>query len=301
MRVVVLGAGLMGAEIGAEYLAAGHDVVLVTQSERSAKAAAARAREALNALWELGLLETGGAHALGQLSTAIDGASAARGAELVVESLPEELDEKVAALRIAAAAAPDAILASNTSSLSISELGRRVGAPQRVIGTHYWNPPTLMPLVEVVRGVETAPSIVDRVVTILLGLRKEPVLVADVPGFAWNRLQFALLREATWLVTHGVADRETVDRIVRRGLGRRLGLVGPFETMALGGRDTFKGIAQRLWPELTGELPSEALDEVPLPDAASLRERVLERDQSLARLLREERGRRTAQQPDVAT
>jgi 3-hydroxybutyryl-CoA dehydrogenase len=196
----------------------------------------------------------------------------------------------VQALRIAVKSAPGAILASNTSSLSISELGERVGSSERLLGTHYLNPATLLPLVEVVRGRLTSEDVVARVAETLRAMGKEPVFVRDVPGFVWNRLQFALLREAAWLVSSGVVDAPTVDVIMRRGLGRRLSLVGPFETMALGGRATFRRVAQQIWPALSREISPELLDRVELPNANGLAKRRGERDRRLLDLLRQDRS-----------
>jgi 3-hydroxybutyryl-CoA dehydrogenase len=289
MKVTIVGAGLMGAQIGADYLAGGHDVTFLTRSQRSAVDAVARALAAVETLVANGLAPSL-SDARDRAHASVTLAEAARDAELIVESLPERMETKVAALREAAASAPGAILASNTSSLSITELGAAVGAAARVIGTHYLNPATLMPLVEVVRGRATAEDVVSRVAEILRSVGKEPVFVRDVPGFAWNRLQFALLREAASLVSSGVVDRPTIDLILRRGLGRRLSLVGPFETMALGGRDTFKKVAEQIWPDLTTETSSDMLDRIDLPDPEGLVQRRGERDRKLIDLLREERN-----------
>lgn len=289
MKVTILGAGLMGAQIGAEYLAGGHEVALVTRSDRSAAEALARASDAVDLLVDAGLARrTSDLFQRIRVATSIvDGV---RGASLVVESLPEDIDLKVEALSAAASAAPNAILASNTSSLSITEVGKRVGSPERLLGTHYWNPPTLMPLVEVVRGNSTSDTAVDLVTRTLRAMGKEPVPVRDVPGFVWNRLQFALLREAASLVADGVTDAATIDLIVRRGLGRRLSLVGPFETMALGGRETFQKIARQLWPELSAVTSAEVLNAIPTPDSGDLASRKRERDRALAELLRRDRS-----------
>ncbi|HKG26392.1 MAG TPA: 3-hydroxyacyl-CoA dehydrogenase family protein, partial [Thermomicrobiales bacterium] len=170
----------------------------------------------------------------------------------VVESIVEDLDAKIEVLRDAAGRWPAAILASNTSALSITKLGQGAGAPEQTIGTHYWNPPLLMPLVEVVCGDETADKVADEVIATLRALGKRPLDVRrDVPGFVWNRLQLALLREAVWIVENGVATPEVIDETVRDGLARRWRLTGPFETVALGGPDTFTRIAANLFPELS--------------------------------------------------
>jgi 3-hydroxybutyryl-CoA dehydrogenase len=174
-----------------------------------------------------------------------------------VESVVEDMEAKVRVLRGAAQRCPRAILASNTSSLSISTLGAASGAAARTIGTHYWNPPLLMTLVEVIRGQATDAAVVERQAATLRGLGKRPIVVEkDVPGFVWNRMQLALLREAVWLVEQGVASPAAVDEVVRDGLARRWRLTGPFQTVALGGAETFERIAANLLPVLS---KSEAL------------------------------------------
>ena len=172
--------------------------------------------------------------------------------DLFLESIIEEPHAKIELLKAAAIHMPDAILASNTSSLSIGRLGGWAGAPRRTLGTHYWNPPLLMPLVEVVAGPGTEQRLIEQIAEILRELGKRPVVVQrDVDGFVWNRLQLALLREAVWIVEQGVASPAVVDEIVRDGLARRWRFTGPFATAALGGPQTFTKVANNLWPELS--------------------------------------------------
>ncbi len=281
-RVTIVGAGLMGAQIGAEYTLGGHTVTLVTSSQASAGQALERANRALRFLAESGLAgEDQVRSARQRLRTSTDVAEACRGATIVLESLPENFETKVAILRPAVSSAPEAIIASNTSSLSITKLGAALQAPERVIGTHYWNPPSLMPLVEVVPGSSTAQQVTERVVGLLKSLGKEPVLVADVTGFVWNRLQLALLREAVSIVREGITDAGTVDLILRRGLGRRWSIIGPFETMALGGPKTFATVARILFPYLARDLDPDELLKVKLPEASDEARR--RRDRALAR------------------
>src|SRR5262245_17467610 len=171
----------MGAQIGVEYALGGHDVVLVA---RSAQGVRARVDAALEVLARYGLAtppEVEGARARISIGSDLEAVAAC---DLAVESVPEDLDLKVELLGVVAAASPEAVLATNTSSLSIAKLGERLEAPERTIGTHYWNPPLLMPLVEVIAGAGTSPDVVDRVSDILQALGKRPVHARDVPGFA---------------------------------------------------------------------------------------------------------------------
>ena len=246
--VVLVGAGLMGSQIALEYAAGGHRVAVLA---RDTGRAWTRLRRAGQLATDVGLLAQDAVVRALESVTCCSDPVCLPIADLVVESLPEDLEIKATVLRPIAATMPSATIASNTSSLRIGELGDAIGAAERTLGTHYWNPPLLMPLVELVAGRRTGAARVDRVEQILEELGKRPVRVADVPGFAWNRLQFALLREAVWLVEHGVATPEDVDEIVRSGLARRWRLTGPFETASLGGAATFEAVAANLWPELS--------------------------------------------------
>lgn len=238
----------MGSQIGCEYALAAHRVTFLVRDID-------RGRERVAAAFEVA--RSAGVATQEQVDaseicfvTDVEALHPSTG--FVVESIPEDAELKSAVLRRVAACAPGAILASNTSSIPLTELGDAVGAPERVVGTHYWNPPLLMPLVEVVPGRETKPEVVERVRTTLESLGKEPVVVErDVPGFIWNRLQFALLREVLWLVENGVASPETIDSVVRSGLGRRFRYTGPFEAIALGGARSWASIAGTLFPLLS--------------------------------------------------
>lgn len=269
MRVLVLGAGLMGAQIGVEYLCGGHDV---TFTARDAAALRRRVDEGLALAERLGL-DPGRA----MRSFAAPGHTG-DDFDVVVESLPEDVELKVSLLRPLAAAMPGAILATNTSSLSVDALGNAVGAPDRTIGAHYWNPPLLMPPVEVIPGRATDPDVTARTTATLSALGKLPVLVRrDVPGFVWNRLQLAVMREALWLVDNEVVSPEAVDTLVREGLARRWRQVGPFAAAALGGASTWLTVGANLLPELSRE-----------QDLATL-PRWLEQDGDLLRDARERR------------
>lgn len=250
MNVVVAGAGLMGTQIGVEYALGGH---VVTFLARDAEAAQQRLEATFQLVNELDLAPFKVTTSARDRVRVVDEQTALdTTTELAVESIVEQLDDKIVLLRGLAAQLPSAILASNTSSLSIRELGVGAGAPDRMIGTHYWNPPLLMPLVEVVATDQVRPDIVPMVTEVLAALGKRPVRAErDVPGFIWNRMQLALLREAVWLAEAGVATPEAIDQVVREGLARRWRYTGPFQTAALGGATTFERIAANLWPVLS--------------------------------------------------
>lgn len=241
----------MGAQIGVEYALGGHEVAFLV---RDGARATDRIDAALSLLAEHGLrtpaeideTET-------RISTTTEPDRAARYARLVVESLPEDLDLKARVVRgVLSFASPDAVVATNTSSLSIGALGAAVGVPDRTVGTHYLNPPLLMPPVEIVAGEQTSAATLDFARSIVASLGKLPIVVRrDVPGFVWNRMQFALVRECAWIVENGVASAEDVDAVMREGLARRWRRVGPMRAMALGGVDTWNRSGRNIVPSLS--------------------------------------------------
>ena len=286
MEVLIVGAGLMGAQIGCEYALGGHGVALLA---RNPEAAWRRFEHGLETLRAHGLASAEEVEAVRARSRVASDLRELVPCELAVESLPEDLDLKAGLLREVAEASPAAILATNTSSLSVTELGERVGAPERTLGTHYWNPPLLMPLVEVVAGGQTDPAVVEQTTVTLSELGKHPVLVRDVPGFAWNRLQMAVLREAVSLVENGVASPAAVDEILTHGLARRWRHIGFFEAIALGGVDTWETTAVNLLPLIsTATEISDLKGWLPGADA-TLAAAAARRDVGLARDLIEER------------
>ena len=288
MRVAIIGAGLMGAQIGCEYALGGHEVRV---HSRDIGGALQRVANGFAVLEAHGLSTADAARAAaGRVTTAAHPGDAARDADLLVESLPEDLELKASVLREALAGARHPVVATNTSSLSITAIGEAIGAPERTLGTHYLNPPLLMPTVEVIAGERTAPETVSLVQEMLVALGKLPVLVRrDVPGFVWNRLQFALVRECAWLVEHGVASPEDVDTVMREGLARRWRRVGPLRAIALGGVDTWNRSARAIVPDLSTARELPDLAEVAITDG-DLSTDAATRDGALARELREERA-----------
>jgi 3-hydroxybutyryl-CoA dehydrogenase len=289
VNVLIVGAGLMGAQIGCEYALGGHRVALLARSPDRARN---RFEHGLETMRAHGLASTEEVEAAGRRVRASSDLDEVCSCDLAVESLPEDLGLKAELLRPVAEASPDAVLATNTSSLSVTALGGRIGAPERTIGTHYWNPPLLMPLVEVVPGAGTDAQIVAKTTATLHALGKRPVLVRDVPGFAWNRLQMAVLREAVSLVEDGVASPEDVDEILTHGLARRLRHIGFFQAIALGGVGTWQKTAANLLPQISGATEISELAAWVRDGDAELAAAAARRDEGLARDLLEERSDR---------
>ena len=239
--VGIVGTGLMGHGIALTFARAGltvhaHDPAL--QSLRSLEERVAASMEAVGG--ESPDIE----NTLDRIAIHPFLADAVANADLVIEAVPEKLDLKRSVFRDIAAAAPgDCIFASNTSVLPITEIAAGLTSRERTLGTHWWNPPHIIPLVEVIRTEWTSQAAVDATMAVLTRIGKRPVRVEkDVPGFIGNRLQHALWREAISLVENGICDAETVDRVVKESFGRRLAVLGPLENADLVGTDLTRDI-----------------------------------------------------------
>jgi 3-hydroxybutyryl-CoA dehydrogenase len=186
------------------------------------------------------------------------------GADLVIEAITEDLEAKKQLLAtVESLLSADALLATNTSSLSISDLEQGLEQPGRFVGMHFFNPPAMLPLVEVFGGDNTSAVNVRRVLEFLRVIGKEPVhLRQPVPGLVANRLQFALLWEAIRICEMNIAAPADIDRVVRHGFGRRLAVLGPFANADLGGLDTYRRIFDYLSPSMAWPGPPRTLLEL---------------------------------------
>jgi 3-hydroxybutyryl-CoA dehydrogenase len=182
-----------------------------------------------------------------KLEEALDGTT------FVIEAIPEDLGLKQKFYqKLDSICSSNVILASNTSGLSPTEIAKLTQYPERVLVTHFWNPAHLIPLVEVVKGQHTSIEAIDRAMKFLRNIKKKPILVKkDIPGFVGNRLQYALFREAQFLLEEGVASMEDIDDAVTYSIGRRLPITGPFMTADLGGLDVFHAISNYLFEDLS--------------------------------------------------
>lgn len=189
---------------------------------------------------------------LSRIDVVDDLSSACDEATMIIEAGPENIGVKLAIFAELSQVAPSTcILATNTSAIPIGTIAQAVTTPSTVVGTHFWNPPYLIPLVEVVQSSTTSIDVVTRTIDILTSAHMVPVHVkVDVPGFVGNRMQHALKREAIALVADGICSAETVDLVVRHGFGRRLALVGPLEQADLGGTDLTLAIHEVLMPDI---------------------------------------------------
>jgi 3-hydroxybutyryl-CoA dehydrogenase len=231
-RISVIGAGLMGHGIAQVFALAGHDVTIYDTFPASLDTVKARI---LANLKDLGDDE----HAVERVTPQADLAAAVRDADYVVEAVLEDMALKQKLFgEIEQHVRPDAILASNTSVMPITKIMQGLKHRERALGTHWWNPPFLVPLVEVIETQWTSPSTIDFTMKLHAAAGKKPAHVKkDVPGFIGNRLQHALWREAISLVEHGICDAETVDNVIKAAFGRRLAVLGPLENADMVGTD----------------------------------------------------------------
>lgn len=241
-RVAVVGSGYMGGGIAQVIALSGRRVSLADVSAEQAALSRDRiVREAAD-FESRGLFPSGAAERIAEGVTAASSIEdAVADADVVEEAVPEILTVKHETLdRISAAAPADAVIGSNTSTISIAVLAEAVRGPERFLGVHFSNPATFIPGVEVIPHAGTAPSAVARVTALLAECGKTGVEVPDVTGFVLNRLQYALFTEAARLVEEGVATAEAVDTIARTTFGFRLPFFGPFAIADIAGLDVYE-------------------------------------------------------------
>jgi len=243
--VAVIGAGLMGTGIAQVFACAGRSVRLFDRDAGALAKAPARIRGQM----------AGVGHdpsAAGRVRPTGDLAATVGGAALVIECVREDLATKRALFaEIEPLVEPDTVLASNTSVIPIGGIMQGLARPERALGTHWWNPPYLVPLVEVIGTEWTSQAVLAGTLSLLAAIGKVPVHVRrDIPGFIGNRLQHALWREAIALVADGVCDAATIDLVVKNSFGMRLGILGPMENADLVGLDLTRAIHDTLFPDL---------------------------------------------------
>jgi 3-hydroxybutyryl-CoA dehydrogenase len=247
---------MMGPGIALTLALGGVPATIVSRTASGASQALEKARAQGRLLAENELADSAQlTSAAALLSSSSDFDQTIAASDLVIESTPEDMAFKQDLFaRMDALVRPNAVLASNTSGLSITEIAARCTRPERVLTTHFWNPPHLMPLVEIVRGKRTSPEVAESVLQLLADCGKTPVMVKkDRPGQLGNRLQMALVREAVNIVAEGIADVETVDTVARNGFGLRMPAYGIFEQMDLAGLDLAVSVLEYVARDLYNE------------------------------------------------
>ncbi|BBO76979.1 3-hydroxyacyl-CoA dehydrogenase family protein [Desulfosarcina widdelii] len=261
----VLGAGLMGHGLAQVFAVKGCDVTLYDRDEKILAASLDRIRDNLNVFVRLKIVADNEVEpTLKRIRRVNSLEEMCRDRMFIVEAVSENLSLKRKVFEEMEPLVPaDTILSSNTSAISISIIAEGLQHPQRVLGTHFWNPPHIVPCVEVIKANQTDDDVFETVYRLMAQVGKTPVRVLkDVPGFLGNRMQHALWREAIKLVENGIASAEDVDKVVKSAFGLRLAFLGPLETADLAGLDLTHEIHQDLLPELDrSTTPSPLLEE----------------------------------------
>lgn len=246
-RAFVLGAGTMGAGIAEVSAKAGIETILFDVSDDAAKKGLTTIERSLARAVEKGKLTADElARVRGRLSTATTLADAAR-ADLVVEAVPEDMGLKKRLFAELSASNAHGILATNTSSLSVTEIAAASVKPERVIGLHFFNPPPVMPLLEIVRAEQTSAATLTAALAYTARIGKDPIVVADSPGFATSRLGIILGMEAIRMLEAGVASAADIDKAMKLGYKHPM---GPLELTDLVGLDVRLAIAEHLTREI---------------------------------------------------
>lgn len=251
--VAILGAGIMGSGIAQVFAQAGYEVWLYSRTEETLEKALNRIEQNQETLTDNDLLTSDAAReARNRISVTTDLVQAVDGVDLVNENLPEILDLKQEVFKsLGEMSLPETILTTDTSGLSITEIAEETSHPGRVAGLHWWNPPHLVPLVEIIRGEETTDETVNILYAVMEKVGKKPVVVKkDIPGFIGNRLQTAVVREVLGLLEDEVADPEDIDLVMKYGPGFRYPAIGPVQAMDLAGLDTVMLVSDYLFKEI---------------------------------------------------
>jgi 3-hydroxybutyryl-CoA dehydrogenase len=252
----VIGSGMMSPGIALTLALGGLPCTLLSRTAEGAAIGIAKARA------QAGLLaasELASPEAVERALTLLSGSTAfddtIRAASLVVESAPEDMQLKQELFeRMDRLASPHAVLASNTSGLSITAIAARCVHPERVVTTHFWNPPHLVPLVEIVKGEKSSAESVEAVRRLLIACGKTPVVVKkDRPGQLGNRLQMALVREAAYILAEGIAEAEDIDSVIKNGLGLRMPAYGTLEHLDVTGLDLALSVVEYVGKDLYNE------------------------------------------------
>ena len=252
-KAAVIGTGTMGPGIAQVLAQHGVEVRIYDIDNNKLKKARETLAGTLNLVYQEGLISEAD---VGAIQSRIRDASsleeAVQGVDLVLEVIPEvfELKSKLLA-ELDNICDPATILASNTSGLSITAMAKSTNRSERVIGMHWWNPPIIIPVIEIVKGDKTDEAVVQTVDALIRKINKIPVLVKkDVPGFLGNRLQYALMREAIALLNEGVASAEDIDTMIKAGIGFKFPVMGPLETIDMAGLDIYYRVSGYLNKDL---------------------------------------------------
>ncbi|HTY23418.1 MAG TPA: 3-hydroxyacyl-CoA dehydrogenase NAD-binding domain-containing protein [Desulfomonilaceae bacterium] len=252
-KVGIVGAGLMGHALAQLFAARGYPVCLYDSNQSALEGAAERIRQNFNTLLDLGLAAAEDAERclalIRQCSSLQDVATES---EVIIEAVSEKLPlkQKIFA-EIEEYVNSETLLCTNTSAISITEIAEPLKKRERLVGTHFWNPPHIVPCVEIIRSKYTSDEAFETAYEFMKDAGKRPVKVLkDVPGFLGNRMQHAIWREAMSLAQAGIATPEDIDAVVKFGFGLRMPFLGPLETADLAGLDLTHDVHLYLFPFL---------------------------------------------------
>ena len=247
MKICVIGTGTMGNGIAQTFAQAGHDVLLKGRSEASLSKAHKAIDKSLSKMVEKGKMEAAQRDAIEARIKDTMAYEDCNDADLVVEAIAEDMPTKLEVFKLLdGICKPEAILATNTSSLSITEIAAVTNRPEQVIGMHFFNPVPMMKLVEVIKGQLTSPEVHDRVVALATEVGKTPVSVNEAPGFVVNRILIPMINEAVGILADGVATREEIDEAMKLGANHPM---GPLALGDLVGLDVCLAIMEVLYHE----------------------------------------------------
>ena len=265
-KVAVIGAGVMGSGIAQVFAQEGFYVLLNDTKDEFLQKALKRIKFNLKAMKDEKVLTEKAVNSAIEnlhLSTELSDVGAV---DFAIEAITEELTLKQKLFQnIEKLVSSETVLATNTSGISITAIASLTQFPGKVIGMHWWNPPYIIPVIEVIRGEKTTDKTLELTRELVLKLKKKPVVVQkDIPGFLGNRMQYALMREAIHLLESGVASAEDIDTMVKAGIGFKYPVLGPLETIDMAGMDIFSKVSKYLYKDLdaSSELPSLILEKV---------------------------------------
>ena len=250
-KIGIVGAGTMGAGVAEIFAQFGYTVILYNRSKAGMQRALERIRS------NVASIETETDAAGAKIYTTHDLAELAQ-VDLISESIAENLEVKQDIFRkLDEICDAKTLFTTNTSGLSISQIATAVSHPERFAGMHYFNPPQIVPAMEIIKGKETSDATCEVLMDLAKQMQKQPILVQkDVPGFVASRLQFAVVREALHLVEEGIASPADIDAVMKHGLGLRWALLGPLEIADLGGLDIFNTVGSYVAKSLSNATDS---------------------------------------------
>ena len=301
--IAVVGNGIIGHGVAELFAKAGYTVVLIGRRDVSLNSALEKIKISLKEFVEEGLLVEADISTILKRITISTNLEAAQPAALVIEALPEDMQLKIKTFgQLEKICRENAILAT-ASGHCVSEVIGEVKKRDRVIATHFWFPPQLLPLVEVCGAPETSKETIELTCRLLTGIGKKPVVIdKEIDGFIGNRIQFAALREAWSLYASGVASAEAIDSIVRYSIGRRYAVTGPIESADIAGLPVMVNFAAYLQPSLSvDKVPPKQLFELAKQTEGTVYNRSKEETEQLLAARKKELFRWLAKDREDAT